>query len=470
MATISSPGIGSGLDVKSIVAQLVALEKRPLTTIKVQAATVQARISAFGQIKSLISTLADAAGKLNSLTTYNAVTTSSSNSATVAASAIGGTAANSFSVKVDSLAKAQATASAALLPVGGALGAGTLRLQLGKWTVVPASFTPQSGVATVDIAVSATDTVTDVASKINGANAGVSATVLNDVSGQRLLLRSSSTGAAAGFQLTVPTDADGNSTDAAGLSRLVVGSTIQYGADSNIQINNIPVSSASNTFTNVVSGVTLTAGTVSATAVDVVVAPDQSVFKSAIDKFVAAYNSVNQSLNDLTKYDPATKATGLLQGDPTAIGLQNALRGILQSTTAGSAYSRLAEIGITQQLGGDLAVDSTKLGTALANGDEVKKLFKNDNSNTLTNGVALKFNTFSQGLLAVDGLFSSKDASLKRSLDLNAKEQTALNDRVARDETELNRRYSALDVQLSSLNALSAYVTQQVAQWNRPPA
>ena len=468
MATISSPGIGSGLDVKSIVAQLVALEKRPLTTIKVQAATVQARISAFGQIKSLISTLADAAGTLNSLTTYNAVTASSSNSATLAASAIGGTAANSFSVKVDSLATAQATASAALLPVGGALGAGTLRLQLGKWTVVPASFTPQSGVAAVDIAVSATDTVTDVASKINGANAGVSATVLNDVSGQRLLLRSSSTGEAAGFQLTVPTDADGNSADAAGLSRLVVGSTIQYGADANIQINNIPVSSASNTFTNVVSGVTLTAGAVSATAVDVVVAPDQSVFKSAIDKFVAAYNTVNQSLNDLTKFDPATKSTGLLQGDPTAIGLQNALRGILQSTTAGSAYTRLADIGITQQLGGDLAVDSTKLATALANGDQLKKLFKNDNSNTLTNGVALKFNTFSRGLLAVDGLFSSKDASLKRALDLNAKQQTALNDKVARDETALNRRYSALDVQLSSLNALGAYVTQQVAQWNRP--
>ena len=468
MATISSPGIGSGLDVKSIVAQLVALEKRPLTTIKVQAATVQARISAFGQIKSLISTLADAAGTLNSLTTYKAVTASSSNSATLAASAIGGTAANSFSVKVDSLATAQATASAALLPVGGALGAGTLRLQLGKWTVVPASFTPQSGVAAVDIAVTATDTVTDVASKINGANAGVSATVLNDVSGQRLLLRSSSTGEAAGFQLTVPADADGNSADAAGLSRLVVGSTIQYGADANIQINNIPVSSASNTFTNVVSGVTLTAGAVSATAVDVVVAPDQSVFKSAIDKFVAAYNTVNQSLNDLTKFDPATKSTGLLQGDPTAIGLQNALRGILQSTTAGSAYTRLADIGITQQLGGDLAVDSTKLATALANGDQLKKLFKNDNSNTLTNGVALKFNTFSRGLLAVDGLFSSKDASLKRALDLNAKQQTALNDKVARDETALNRRYSALDVQLSSLNALGAYVTQQVAQWNRP--
>ena len=471
MATISSLGVGSGgLDTKSIVAQLVALEKAPLAGIQLKAATVNARISAFGQIKSLVSTLSDAAGTLSSLTTFNAVTATSSDNTAVTATAIGGTAANSFSVKVDSLAKAQSTASAALLPVGGALGAGTLRLQLGKWTVVPASFTAQIGVAPVDITVSATDTVSDIASKINGAGAGVTATVLNDVSGQRLLLRSSGTGENAGFQLTVPSDADGAPADASGLSRLVVGSSIQYAEDARIQINGIAVSSSTNKFADVVSGVTLTAVAPSGTAAQVDVSANKNVVTDAVNKFVAAYNKVNDSINDLTKFEPATKATGMLQGDSTAIGLQNALRGILQSTTSGSAYSRLVDIGITQQLGGDLEVDGAKLNTALANGDEVKKLFKNDNSNALTNGVALKFSNFAKGLLATDGLFSSKDASLKRSLDLNAKEQDALNAKVARVEKDLTRRYSALDVQLSSLNALSTYVTQQVAQWNRPPA
>ena len=469
MATISSLGVGSGgLDTKSIVAQLVALEKAPLAGIQLKAATVNARISAFGQIKSLVSTLSDAASALNSLTTFNAVTATSSDSTTVTATAIGGTTANSFSVKVDSLAKAQSTASAALLPVGGALGAGTLRLQLGKWTVVPASFTPQAGVAAVDITVSATDSVTDIASKINGAGAGVTATVLNDVSGQRLLLRSSSTGENAGFQLTVPVDADGAPADAAGLSRLVAGSSIQYAENARIQINGIEVSSSTNKFTDVVSGVTLTAVAPSSAAAQVDVAANKSVVTDAINKFVAAYNKVNAAINELTKFDPASKATGMLQGDSTAIGLQNALRGILQSTTSGSAYSRLADIGISQQLGGDLEVDAVKLTSALANGDEVKKLFKNDNGSALTNGVALKFANFAKGLLATDGLFSSKDASLKRSLDLNAKAQDALNAKVARVEKDLTRRYSALDVQLSSLSALSAYVSQQVVQWNKP--
>lgn len=469
MATISSLGVGSGgLDTKSIVAQLVALEKAPMAGIQLKAATVNARISAFGQIKSLMSTLSDAASSLNSLTTFNAVTATSSDSTAVTATAIGGTTANSFSVKVDSLAKAQSTASAALLPVGGALGAGTLRLQLGKWTVVPASFTPQAGVAAVDITVSATDTVTDIASKINGAGAGVTATVLNDVSGQRLLLRSGSTGENAGFQLTVPVDADGAPADAAGLSRLVADSSIQYAENARIQINGIAVSSSTNKFADVVSGVTLTAVAPSSAAAQIDVGANKSVVTDAINKFVAAYNKVNAAINELTKFDPASKATGMLQGDSTAIGLQNALRGILQSTTSGSAYSRLADIGISQQLGGDLEVDAVKLASALANGDEVKKLFKNDNGSALTNGVALKFANFAKGLLATDGLFSSKDASLKRSLDLNSKAQEALNAKVARVEKDLTRRYSALDVQLSSLSALSAYVSQQVVQWNKP--
>jgi len=467
MATISSPGIGSGLDVKSIVSQLVALEKQPLTKLQVQAATVQTRISVFGQIKSLVSTLSDAASRLGSLTTFNAVKANSSNIKTVSASAIGGAAATSFSVKVDNLAKAQATASGALLPVGGALGAGTLRLQLGQWTIVPSSFTPQVGGGQVDIEVSAADTVSDVASKINGAGAGVTATVLNDVSGERLLLRSSTTGVAAGFELSVVADADNNTSDAAGLSRLVNGGSIQYAEDARLQINNIPVTSSTNKFENVVSGVTLTANEVSADPAEITVTKDKSTVTTALNDFVAAYNAVNQAINEQTKYDPASKNAGLLQGDSTAIGLQNALRGILQSTTIGSVYRRLNEVGITQQLGGDLAVDSAKLETAINNGDELKNLLRIDNGNPLTNGVASKFSAFAKGLLATDGLFSSKDASLKRSLDLNAKDQTRLNEKVTRIEAQLNRRYSALDVQLNSLNALNAYVTQQVTLWNQ---
>jgi flagellar hook-associated protein 2 len=472
MATISSPGIGSGLDIKSIVSQLVALEKAPLQQLDIKSATIQTRISAFGQIKSLVSPLSDAASKLNSLTTWNAVATSSSNTKAVSATAIGGTAATTFSVEVQALAKPQDTASASILPVGSAVGAGTLRLTAGVWTppagITPASFAP--GTATpVDITVTATDKLTDIASKINGSGAGVTATVLTDASGERLLLRSKSTGEVGGFQLSVPTDADGNPNDAAGLSRTVVGTTFtQYGADAEATINGIPVTSSTNTFANVVSGVSLTVGEVTSSAVTVGVTKDMSAITGAIDAFVKAYNTLNESLNELTKYDPSNKSAGILQGDSTAVGLQTALRGVLQSGTVGSAFSRLADIGVTQQLGGNLAVNSTKLNAALDTQlEDVKSLFRADNGNPLTNGVTQKFKAFTAGLLATDGFFTSKDASLKRSLDATAKDKVRVNEKVARVEAALNRRYSALDAQVASLSALNAYVSQQVTTWNK---
>lgn len=471
MATISSPGIGSGLDIKSIVSQLVALEKAPLTALDVKSATIQTKISAFSQIKSLVSPLSDAASTLNSLTTWNAVTTSSTNGKAVTASAIGGTAATTFSVEVQSLAKPQDTASATLSPVGSAVGAGTLTLTLGKWTppvgLTPASFAP--GTATpVEITISASDKLVDVASKINGSNAGVTATVLTDASGERLLLRSKATGEENGFQLSVA-DADTNNNDALGLSRVTVGSTVtQYAGNAAATINGIPVSSATNTFANVVSGVSLTVGEVTTTAATVTVSKNTSGITSAIDGFVKAYNELNDSLNELTKYEPGTKSVGILQGDSTATGLQYALRGMLQNVTKGSAFSRLADIGITQQLGGNLAVDSNKINAALdAKLDDVKSLFKAENSDPTTNGVALRFKTFAAGLLATDGFFKSKDDSLKRTLDANAKDKVRLNEKVARVEAALNRRYSALDAQVASLNALNSYITQQVTTWNK---
>lgn len=454
MATISSPGLGSNLDVKSIVSQLVALEKKPLDTLKLQAATVQTKISAFGQIKSLVSTLSDTLGKLTSVTGWNAVNATSSNSSAVSVSAVGGTLPTTFNVEVSVLAKAKATASAAVLPVGGAVGAGTL------------TFTPVSGTA-VDVAVTATDTVSDVASKINGANAGVTATVLSDASGERLLLRSNSTGVSGGFTLSVADD-DGNNADAAGLSRLVVGTTTTTAAtDAAATVNGIPVTSSTNTFSTTVSGVTFNALQVTTAPVEISISKSTTDIQKNIDAFVAAYNAINDVLNEATKYDAATKGAGLLQGDSTALALQNSLRSAIQSVTTGSSvYTRLTDVGITQQRGGNLAVDSAKLSAALANTDELKNMFRSTGGGA-ADGVAVKIKAVTTSLLSSSGFFQTKDASLKLSLSQNAKNQLQVNERVTKFEANLNARYSALDTKMASLNALNAYVSQQVTTWNK---
>jgi flagellar hook-associated protein 2 len=469
MATISSPGIGSGLDVKSIVSQLVALEKQPLTNLKLEATTVQTKISTYGQIQSLVSTLSDSVSNLASITGWNAMN-ASTNSNAVSASAIGGTLPTTFSVEVQTLAKPQNTASAAVLPVGGPIGAGTLSLAIGKWSGTPSTFSIGSAAA-VDIAVSATDTVSNVASKINGANAGVTASVLSDASGERLLLRSKSTGVNAGFQLSVSSDADGLPADAAGLSRLVVGSSITQATDAAATVNGIPVSSSTNTFDKTIAGVTFTASQVTTAPVDISISQDNSSVTSNINDFIKAYNALNDVLNDATKYDAATKTAGLFQGDSSTLGMQSALHAAVQAVTTGSSvFHRLADVGITQQRGGDLTLDGTKLNAAMSNRDEMKNLFRN-NAGGAADGIATRLKTLTSNMLSTtNGFFKLRNDSYQAALDRNTKEQERVNQHATDVEAALNQKYSALDAKISSLNALNAYVTQQVAAWNKPSA
>lgn len=465
MATISSPGIGSGLDIKNIVSQLVAIEKQPLEKLKLQAAATQTKISTFGQIKSLVSALNDAVGKLTSVTGWNAVSATSSDTSFVTASAIGGTQPTSFAVEVQTLAKAQSTHSMAILPVGGAIGEGAIRLEIGSWA--GAVFTPGSGTP-VELTISATDTVADVAGKINGANAGVTATVLSDASGERLLLRGKNTGVEAGFRLSVTSDVDGDTGDALGLSRLVNGSvTDQAASDAAATINGITVSSSTNTFANKVSGVTFTAVKETTGPVTITIAKDNSAVQKNIEAFVKAYNEINSLLNEATKYDAATKTGGLLQGDGTTLALQSALRTAVQSLRTGSSmFSRLSDVGLAVQRGGNLEIDSSKLSKAMESMDELKALFSSTDSGS-AQGIAVRIKSLTTTLLASDGFFKTKDDTLKRALDNNSKDQARVNEKAARVEAALNRRYSALDAQLNKLNGLNNYLTQQINQWNK---
>jgi flagellar hook-associated protein 2 len=401
------------------------------------------------------------------------VSTTSSDSKYVSATAIGGTLPTTFSVEVQSLAKAQATASAALLPVGGALGAGTLRLELGQWSVSPASFTPSSGMP-VDVEITAGDTVSDIASKINGSGAGVTASVLTDASGERLLLRSKSTGEESGFRLSVMEggDTDINSavnTDASGLSRLVSGMTVtQAAADAKATVNGIAVSSSTNTFATTISGVTFKAEQVTVGAVDITVAKDDQALRANIDEFVAAYNAINQLLQEATTYDATKKSAGLLQGDSTAVALQNSLRSAIQSvSSSGGAFQRLVDVGISQQRGGDLAVDSEKLNKALAkNPEDVKNLFRSTGTGAAA-GIAVQIKAMTANLLSNDGFFKSKDATLQLNLKRNSQDQVRFNEKVDAFEKRITARYNALDTQMSSLNGLNAYIAQQVTTWNK---
>jgi flagellar hook-associated protein 2 len=496
MATLSSLGIGSGLPIESIITKLVDLEKQPLTLLKAKSDKETAQISSFGQLQSQLTALGSAADAMSTASGWVARTSSSSNTAAATISVTADASATNFSLDVDALAAPQSLTSSGIV-TGSKVGAGTMLLRLGSWsgTGTP-SFTPKSGSSDVSFTISDTDTVATIAAKINAANAGVVATPFNDGTQDRLLLRSKETGIANGFRLQVTSDtADSNNTDNNNLSRLAfdpatgafgmadAGNTVQYGSDAKARINGLAVTSTTNTLSGNMPGVTInllattTSNYGSTTLAEVKnpitmsIGDDVTPAVKNVQAFVTAYNTLNQTLVDMTKFDQSAKQSSLFQGDGTILGIQSILRNMLGSVSSGSAsYSRLSDVGIERQVDGSLTINTAKLSTAANNGTELQKLFITDNKTAATNGFALKFRNFAQGAVKSGGVTYTKAAALQKALDTNATEQTKVTDRAARVEASLRKKYSALDGQMASLNALSTYVTQQVTTWNKSTA
>lgn len=470
MGPISSPGIASGLDIQSIVTQLVALEKTPLKQLQTQASSFQTKLSTWGNIKSMVSTLGDAAAKLSGAGGWNAVKASSSNISAITVSASSGAPAMSLNMEVQRLAQAQSTASVAMTS-GSAVGAGSLSIEIGTWA--GSSFTAGSA-APVSVAIDADDTLSDVAAKINDADSGVTATVLRDASGERLLVRSTETGETNGFRITADDD-DGQDTDAAGLSRLAyaVGNTngqslSQAGLNALATVNNVAISSASNKLTDTLEGLTIQLNQVTTAPVLVDVSRDLDSVKANLKAFVDAYNTLNTTLTTAMRYDEATKVAGPLQGDATATGLQNALRGMMRSVTAATPFSRLSDIGLQIKDQGKMDINSSKLDEALNDHFEgLRDLFTAAGTDDTSRGFGWKVDAFADGLLATDGLVSNRTTALQASVKRNTLEQERVTDRADRVEKRLLAQYNAMDASVGRLNALSSFVSQQITLWNK---
>ena len=613
MASISSTGIGSGLDVTNIITQLVALEKQPLKSLALEATTVAARISETAKIASQISTLVDVSARLSSASAWTARKGSSSdtNSATIAVTSAA--AATSFSLDVDVLAKKQSVSSLALAPTA-VVGKGVLKFSVGTWTSAtdlatasdaaataastaasaaataagnvtsalsvyitsnpveaqaysdaysnwvaaqvantpptagalqtaqdlalvalnqahddwstasPAdvvafdatgllgiantaatasdtaataaasalalkntgkpAFTPASS-SVVEVPVSATDTLNTVAIAINKLNTGVVASVFNDGTMDRLQLVSKNTGIASGFRVTANNSVeDGGAalTGTTGLARLAydtqtgafgmgsvdLASNVKFGGDATAHINGVKVTSASNTLTGNYTGVTIEMKAVTTASVTMSISEDVTPGVKNVDDFIKAYNELNKTLADLTKYDLATKTGALFQGDTTVVGLRNMLRSMAGSMTSGGTYQRLNEVGIESLRDGSLTSSNTtiKVGAA-SNAEKFTKAAASNggidlmNLFTGTGGFAVKFAALGKGLM------DSKDKALAIAKTRNDKEQTKVNDRATAVEARLRKTYTALDTKMASLTALNSYVAQQVTSWNK---
>ena len=491
--TLSSPGIGSGLDVNSIVSKLVAVESLPLQVMQAQASTIQTDISAFGQISSDLASLETASSALQDPSTWNSLTLTSSTPAAITGSTTSGALAGSLSVQVNSLATSQTVASMAM-PTGQAIGtAGTLTFQMGTWNS-DGSFTNASGVnggtapGPVTINVTATDTLATIAASINSQSsaAGVSAQVVTSGTTQTLLLTGNSTGAASGFEVTPSSGLDSLGYYASTSTTQVPASTTNgvttpahfpsgggltqstAASDASLVIQGIAVTSPSNTVTSALSGVTLNLLTTTSSPAQITMSVDTASITSKIQAFQTAYNQLNSDIATNTAYDSTSKTGGPLLGDTTTYGIQSMVRSIIGATgPSTSTIGRLSDLGIQIQADGSLSTNSTTLAAALQNPSNVQAFFSASSANGTNDGIATRMYNFSFGALGVNGAATVHTAGYQTALTNNTNDQDTFNTHIAAYQSQLLAQYNALDTTMGSLSSLSSFVTAQLAQWNK---
>ncbi|WP_349571489.1 flagellar filament capping protein FliD [Azotobacter salinestris] len=452
MATISSLGVGSGLDLTGLLDQLESAERLKLTPITKQQSVIESKISAFGRLQSSLTSLQAAVKKLATASTYQGQTSRISGSGVgvaVTSSAVPG----SYQVQVTQLAQAHSLATTGVADKTAALGTGTLTITSGE------------EVLTIEVS-AGSNSLEGIRDAINAKKGGVTASIVNDGSGTpwRLALTSKATGTEAA--MTVSFDDGGSGGDQLNaLLNPYDAATNSNGyketaaaKDAQLTVNGLAITSQSNTVEGALQGVTLT---VSATgdAQTLTVERDIASIKSAINSFVSAFNSLDGTTDSLTSYDADSGTAGTLLGDSTLRGVQSRLRQTVTGSLDEGTYRYLSDLGISLQLDGTLKVDDSKLTKALE-GDlaDVQALFV---GTTDKPGLAARLSTSLTDILDSKGVISSAIEGLESRSE-------ALDERYARMESSIAMtieryrvQFSSLDTLIAQMNSTSTYLTQQ---------
>ncbi len=376
MASISSPGLGSGIDVASLVNQLVAVEgQAPSQRLDTREAELQARLSAYGTLRSAFSGLEVSLASLKTSSTFQNKSGVSSDSEVLTVSATSAAEAATYDVTVTDLATQHRIATdttlveAQFTSLTDVVGTGDLTFRFGTGPLGSFAPNPDKPSKTVEI----TDgSLTGIRDSINEAEIGVDASIVFNGSHYRLVLSSEDTGAANSLEISV-TDDDLNNTDTGGLSLLAYNATAAHvveteaAQDASLNINGIAITSASNKLTDTIDGLTIDLVKGGGATSTITVSQDSGAISSNISNFVAKYNALIGTINDLSSFDPETNQSGILNGDAVLRGLDTQVRRIVSDPLTGTeGFTVLAEIGITRSADdGTLVLDNTKLDEAI---------------------------------------------------------------------------------------------------------
>ncbi|HUN60844.1 MAG TPA: flagellar filament capping protein FliD [Candidatus Sulfotelmatobacter sp.] len=443
----SGAGLGQGIDVQEFVQYAVADQEAVITSLQSQQSTLDSQTTELSTIESDMSSLDTALQALSDpLGALAAQTVTSSDSGVISGTADSTASTGTHTITVSNLATTSSYYSDEV-PSDSTTVSGSLSIAV-------------DGGTAVNVPIDASDnttTLSGIASYINSqSNLGVTATVVQDANGARLALVSNTSGASGALTVTGSLsyqDSSGN-TDTANFN---LGTK---GVNANLTVDGIPVSSASNTVSNVIPGVTLNLGGTSSSPVDLSVQPDNSQITSAINNFVSAYNTVTTEINN--QFDvTSTSSGGPLEGDNTLRQVQSMLlSAVSYSVTGNSGMVNLASMGVNMNDDGTLTVDNNTLSAALdSNPTAVVNFFQNATTGFAQqmDNVVQSINAPSTGMLALDaqGISSTSTDLTQQINDLQAALTT--------QEQELTQVYSQVNVTLQELPLLESQTSQQLA-------
>lgn len=466
MASITSLGTGSGLELEPLVTKLMGAESIALTTLQKKQATYTTKISAMGSLRSALASLQSAASAMVPSALQTASSKFASYSATVgstsvaSATATTGAVAGKYTLEVNTLAQGQRLSSSAFASSSTAIttSGGSITLNLGTLT---------SGTYTADAArsytlnLSAGATLSDLRDAINKSNAGVTASIVNGTGGAQLVLNgkegtnnviSLSSSDISGFNF------DPSASGTQGWTQN------KAATDASFSLNGIAATSHSNAVTNVLDGVTLNlTGTNTGAATELTVTEDLTTnANKLLQSFVTSFNSAYATMSTLGAYNATTKVAGDLQGNSTLRYAMGQIRQTVFSTTSDNAttkYQSLSDIGVSINPSGQLSIDSTKLNAAL-NADPT-------NVSNLIAKVGSTYNTTIDNLIGTTGSVTVATNGLtKTSKDYDSRIEK-MQTRLDGIEKRYRSQFSALDTLVSSLTKTGDYLTSFISGLNK---
>ena len=452
MASITSTGIGSGLDVSGLVQQLVTAEGQA-TEIRIaqQEARAQAKLSAYGSLKSALSTFGDELEKMSDLNTLLTRKSSTGDESLLTVSVAETAVPASYDVEVVQLAQAQKLESGAFASADTVVGTGTLTIAVGT----------ESFSLDID---GENNTLEGIRDAINAAmdNKGVAATIVNGDNGSYLILAGENTGS---DQSIVVTQSDGDG----GLSTLEYDpanmleslAERQAAQDAQLRIDGVDVTSDNNVVAGAIEGVTLTLVSANpGTTTEISIENDLDAVRDQIKSFVDGYNALIDAFDAQTGFDPETEIAGPLLGDLTVRGVRDQLRRELtiEVTDIDASFSSLLDIGIETDVDGKLTVNDSKLDEAL--GSEFSKLGQLFAS---SDGYAVRLSGVIDGYLdEEEGILTARTDGLDRTIEGFAEQREVLRVRLESLESRLLRQFNALDALVSELTTTSSFLTHQL--------